>query len=228
MGGSRDHGRPTGFLLNSNVLVYYKLPSPVAVGLGDRLVASIASKLLDNVERCGPLIAVEAQIDELKNALRDKMIEKGISQRAKVESASRMVRDFEEFLRSLSEAGLAVYVEEDSDLYRLAHSVYQRIHRECREAIGQRKGMQRDSLLIAVSGRSQAILVTRDHALHKAVKCLRSKGLREYASLLLRVEPERRAVRAEYCADAEPRCILELIKEAVESLGASLEVASCS
>lgn len=227
MGGPQGLAGPTAFLLNSNVLVYYKLPSSIAVGLSDKIVASIASKLIDSVGICGPLVTVEMQIDELRNALRDKMIERGISQRAKVMSASRIVRDFEEFLRSISEAGLAVYIEEDSNLYRLAHRVYQRINRECKEIVGRRKSMQRDSLLIAVSGRHQAILITRDYILYKVIECLRSKGLREYTSLLLRIEPEKRVVRAEYCADAEPSCIIDLIKDAVESVGVSLEVACC-
>ena len=102
MGPPRGAPRATGgILLDTNILVYYQLPSQVAVDEQDKIISRIASSIIDNLDECGPLIVVDALIDEMKNALRDKLIERGISREAKTKSASKLVEDFREILESV-------------------------------------------------------------------------------------------------------------------------------
>ena len=124
---------------------------------------------------------------------------------------------------SLSQAGLALYPEEDRELYRRAHWVYENIKNNCPERIPKKTldRMTRDSMFIALAGRFNAILVTRDWFLYSAIVCLRSQGSREYSSVWIYVNPSRRMVDVRICA-AEPSCILERVEEAASALGWSV------
>ena len=210
--------------MNTNLLVYYQLPSQIAVEEHDKILSSFTSSIIDDLGECGPLIVVEAQIDEIRNALRDKLIERGVSREAKIKSASRLVKDFEELLERLSQIHTVLYLEEDSELYRKAHGVYQRIKRDCHRKIKSRKSMQRDSMLIAVAGLYDAILVTRDKNLYKAVECLHSRGSKEYSSIWIHVDSSRKTITVLSCTRIEPPCILMRINRILVDLNMNWQI----
>ncbi len=199
--------------MNTNLLVYYQLPSQIAIEEQDKILSRFTSLIIDNLHECGPLIVVEVQIDELKNALRDKLIERGVSREIKIESASRMVEDFEDLLKSLAQSNIAIYTKEDGELYRKAHGIYKKIEKECREKVKARRRMQRDSMLIAVVGLYRAILVTRDQDLYRAVECLHLQSSKEYSSILIHVDQNRKSITITSCTKTTSSCIPKFMEK---------------
>jgi hypothetical protein len=225
MGLSQSNQRlPGGILLDTNLLVYYQLPIQVAVEEQDKILSKIVTLIIDNIDKCGPLIIFDTLFDEMKNALRDKLIEKGISKRTKMESASKLIDDFRIFLENFSSMGLAVYIEEGGLLYRKAHWIYKKIKRisnKCVERIPKKvlDRMTRDSILLAVADSLGATLVTRDVFLHKVSVCLYSQSNIKYSSILIYLESNKKEIYIELCTRLERSCIINSIQEAANDLG---------
>ena len=221
--------RRRGLLLDTNILVYYQLPAGVAAGEGDRVLARLATSIVDGLGECGPLVVTEVLVDELRNALRDRLVAAGVSRAAKVRSALRLVEDFRLLLESLARAGLASRVEEDDELYREAHWALERARTHCRGRLEARRlrSLGRDALHVAAARRLGAVLVTRDHNLYDAMACLHATGHGLVDAVLVRVEEERRTLAIEACPPPPPSCLLDRARAAAEEHGWTLRTHGC-
>ena len=224
---TREAGNRPGIILDTNLLAYYQLPSHVITEEHEEILSTLVSSIIDeHLNECGPLIVVDMLVDEIKNALRDKLIEKGVSRDAKIKSASRLIEDFREFLERLSQLGLVRYPEESGGLYRSAHWVYESIKKNCPDIIPKKRisSMKRDSMLVALAESYNAILVTRDIYLYKAITCLHARSHRRYYAILIYINKNIKYFIVDYCGVFEQHCILELIRDVVVNKGWYVEV----